>query len=51
MDTNKISNLAKCTFCDAEMIERTNDNTLECLNCGTPFTMPVKSTVKEKRND
>lgn len=36
------SNLAKCTYCDAEMIERTNDNKLECLNCGKPFTMPVR---------
>ncbi len=48
---NTKSNLAKCTFCDAEMIERTNDNELECLNCGAPFTMPVKSTVKQKRSD
>ncbi len=38
-----ISNLAKCTHCDAEMIERTNDNELECLNCGAPFTMPTRS--------
>lgn len=34
------SNLAKCTFCNAEMIERTNDSKLECLNCGKQFTKP-----------
>jgi len=39
---NSVSNLVKCTYCGAEMIERTNDNKLECLNCGTPFTMPTR---------
>lgn len=40
----KISNLAQCTCCGAEMIERTNDNKLECLNCGEPFVWPVERT-------
>ena len=40
-----MSNLAKCTCCGAEMIERTNDNKFECLNCGAPFTMPVRPIV------
>ena len=40
-----MSNLAKCARCGAEMIERTNDNKLECLNCGAPFTMPVRPIV------
>ncbi len=43
-------NLAKCTYCGAEMIERTNDDKLECLNCGKPFTMPVKPIVIEINN-
>lgn len=34
------------------MIERTNDNKLECLNCGKPFTMPVRPvTIREIRID
>ena len=40
-----MSNLAKCTYCGAEMIERTNDNKLECLNCGASFTIPVGPIV------
>lgn len=40
-----VSNLAKCAHCGAEMIERTNDDKLECLNCGTPFTMPTRPIV------
>ena len=45
---NDMSNLAKCTYCGAEMIEWTNDNKLECLNCGEPFTMPVRSIAAKK---
>lgn len=40
-----MSNLAKCTYCGAEMVERTNDDELECLNCGKPFTMSVRPIV------
>lgn len=42
---NNVSNLAKCTFCGTEMIERTNDNKLECLNCGKPFTMSTMPII------
>ncbi len=36
---NNVKKLLKCEHCGAHMIERTNDNILECLNCGNPYSV------------